>query len=232
MNARRATTDSNKSTNNRQPLANINATRVVASSFGVLAGLTGLIAGFYEMRQGNVASDGYWISYIGPGYSMWQDFTYEAFTVLPNLYVAGVLTIITSILLLAWSVGFIHRRRGASVTLLLSITLVLVGGAKVYDIGALASLIATRIDQPLTWWRSHTSAKLRLALSGLWPWSTAAYALISLSLLVLTILGVNDPGPLRLITVLAGALFIPIPLMIVGGLAHDIQRQDNLNENT
>ena len=60
----------------------------------------------------------------------------------------------------------------------------------------------------------------------LWPWSTTAYALISLTLLALTILGVDDPGPLRLMTLLAGALFIPIALMIVGGFAHDIQRRD------
>ena len=64
----------------------------------------------------------------------------------------------------------------------------------------------------------------------LWPWSTTAYALISISLLILTILGVDDPGPLRLMTVLAGALFIPI-LMIVGGFAHDIQRRDALIES-
>ena len=66
----------------------------------------------------------------------------------------------------------------------------------------------------------------------LWPWSTTAYALISLALLALTILGVNDPGPLRLITVLAGVLFVPILLMIVGGFAHDIQRRDALIEST
>jgi len=54
-------------------LEKINATRVVASSFGVLAGLTGLIAGFFEVRQGNVVPDGRWISYIGPEYRMWQD---------------------------------------------------------------------------------------------------------------------------------------------------------------
>ena len=214
-----------KSVYNRQLLSNINAIKIVASLFGVLAGLTGLIAGFFEVLQGNAVPDGYWISYIGPGYSMWRDFTYEAFTVMPTLYLAGLLTIITS-LLLAWSVAFIHRRRGATVTLILTVALFLVGGARVYDIGALASLIATRINQPLDWWRTHTSPGLRRALAGLWPWSTAAYALISISLLILTILGVDDPAPLRLMTPLAGALFIPIALMIVGGFAHDIQRRD------
>ena len=213
-------------------LADVNATRIVASSFGALAGLTGLIAGLFEMRQGNIAPDGLWISYIGPEYAMWQDFTYEAFTVMPTLLLAGALTTLTSLLLLAWTTAYIHRRRGAAVTLILTIALFLVGGARVYDIGTLAALIATRIDKLLDWWRSHTSPGLRRTLAKLWPWSTAAYALISAALLVLTVIGVNDPAPHRVITVLASALFIPIALMIVGAFAHDIQRQDALNGST
>jgi hypothetical protein len=49
---------------------NINATRIVASSFGVLCGLTGMIAGYFEMLQGNVKPSGLMISTIGPAYSM------------------------------------------------------------------------------------------------------------------------------------------------------------------
>ena len=220
-----------KPADGRRKLEGVNATRVVASSFGALAGLTGLIAGLFEMRQGNVAPDGNWISYIGPDYAMWRDFTYEAFTVMPTLLLAGALTTLISLLLLAWTAAFINRRRGATVTLILTVALFLVGGARVYDIGALAALIATRIDKPLGWWRSHTSPGLRRTLAGLWPWSTAAYALISVALLVLTVMGVNDPAPLRLITVLASALFIPIALMIVGGFAHDIRRHDDRLKN-
>jgi hypothetical protein len=135
----------------RRLLEDINATRVVASSFGVLAGLAGLIAGFFEVLQGNVVPDGYWISYIGPEYSMWQDSTYDAFTIIPNLTVTGILTIITGILVLVWSVGFIHRKRGPTVMFLLSVILFLVGGAKVLDIRTLYSIIASRINRHLTW---------------------------------------------------------------------------------
>ena len=213
-------------------MENINATRIVASSFGALAGLTGLIAGFFEVRQGNVVPDGYWISYIGPGYSMCQDSTYDALTIISNLHITGILTLITSILLLVWSVGFIYKKKGPLIMFLLSVILFLVGGAKVLDIGTLASLIATRIDEPLTWWRSHMSLNRRRALIRVWPWSLAIYVLISLSLLGLTILGVNNAGFLSLITVLAGVMFLPIPVMIVGGFAYDIQRQDNLIEYT
>ena len=221
-----------ESTNNRQLWGNMNATRIVASSFGVLAGLTGLIAGLFEVRQGNVVPNGYWISYIGPEYGMWQDSTYKAFTIMPNLYTTGILTLVTSILVLVWSIGFIHRKRGPLIMLLLSVILFLVGGAVVLDMGTLASIIATRIDKPLTWWRSHTSMNLRRVLTRVWPWSFVVYVLISLSLLGLSILGVNDAGYLSMILPLAGVMFIPIPVMIVGGFACDIQRQDNLIENT
>jgi succinate-acetate transporter protein len=36
---------------------NINATRIVVAAFAVLCGFTGIIAGFYEIQQGNVAPD-------------------------------------------------------------------------------------------------------------------------------------------------------------------------------
>ena len=215
-----------KPATNTRTMMDVNATRVVASSFAALAGLTGLIAGYYEMRQGDVAPEGYWISYIGPGYANWRDFTYDAFTVMPTLRLAGLATIAISLALLAWAAARIHRRRGANVTLVLTAALFLAGGARIYDIGSLAALVATRIDQPLDWWRAHTSPGTRRTLARLWPWSTAAYALISAALLALTVLGVDDPAPLRLMGPLAGALFIPIALMTVGGFAHDIQRGD------
>ena len=97
-----------KSTNNRPQTAHINATKVVASSFAALAGLTGLIAGYFEMRQGDVAPEGLWISYIGPGYANWRDFTYDAFTVMPTLFLAGALFIPITLMIVD---GFAHDIR-------------------------------------------------------------------------------------------------------------------------
>ncbi|MFQ6126944.1 MAG: hypothetical protein ACE5R6_20390 [Candidatus Heimdallarchaeota archaeon] len=45
---------------------NINATRIVASAFGVLCGLTGILAGTFGSLQGNVAPSGFIISTIDP----------------------------------------------------------------------------------------------------------------------------------------------------------------------
>ena len=58
-----------KPKNSKIILENINATRIVTSAFGVLCGLTGIISGYFEVLQGNVAPSSFKISIIGPTYS-------------------------------------------------------------------------------------------------------------------------------------------------------------------
>ena len=102
----RTTTD--RAIKDTQPSANLNATRVVASSFAALARLTCLIAGYFEMHQRGVAPEGLWISYIGPSYANWRDFTNDAFTVMPPLFLASVTTITISLMIVG---GFAHDIR-------------------------------------------------------------------------------------------------------------------------
>lgn len=47
--------------NSNKPLQNTSAARLVASVFGILAGIGGLIRGIEEVLQGNVASTGLFI---------------------------------------------------------------------------------------------------------------------------------------------------------------------------
>ena len=89
-----------KSKHERQ---NINATRIVVAAFAMLCGFTGIIAGIFEILQGNVAPDGLIISTIGPEYSMWKTYsinelmeTYSAITIIPNFFMTGILAIIVS----------------------------------------------------------------------------------------------------------------------------------------
>ena len=51
------------------------------------------------------------------------------------------------------------------------------------------------------------------------------YAVISSGMLVLTVLGVNDARYLKPMEPLAAAMFVPVLLMILGGLSHGIRRQ-------
>ena len=208
------------------------------SAFGVLCGLTGIIAGYFETLQGNVAPSGFIISSIGPTYSMWDTYgigdlwdTYSAITIIPNFFLTGIVAILVSFLVIIWSVGFVHKKYGAMIFLLLSIIQFLVGGSFVLDLALVAAIVATRINKPLTWWRSHLPVNLRSLLAKLWPWSFIAYVLLSLIMLGITIFGVNDASLSDLLGVLAAAMFIPLLLMIFGGFAYDIRRQTHLNND-
>ena len=204
---------------------NVNGTRVVVAAFGILCGLTGIIAGYFEIRQGSITPGGFVISTIGSGYSMADDFTYFAVTIIPNLFLTGVLAIAVSSMVILWSVWFVHRRNGVVVLLGLSVAQMLVGGGWVIDLALMTCIMATRIGKPLNWWRKHLPTRLRLLLVRLFPASLVGYALVSLSMLALTVLGVNDAAYLKPMGMLAAVMFIPMLVMIPGGLAHDVQRQ-------
>lgn len=224
---------------NSKPIwQNINATRMVVSAFGILCGLTGIIAGYFETLQGNVAPNGFIISTIGPTYSMWDTYgigdlwdTYSAITIIPNFFLTGIVAILVSFLVIIWSIGFVHKKYGAMIFLLLSIIQFLVGGSFVLDLALVAAIVATRINKPLTWWRSRLSVNVRNVLAKLWPWAFITYVFLSIIMLGITIFGVNDASLLDLLGVHAAAMFIPLLLMIFGGFAYDIQRQTNLNKD-
>ena len=217
---------------------NINATRTVVAAFSILCGCTGIIAGFYEILQGNVAPDTFIISTIGPENSMWKTYgsselmeTYSALTVIPNFFVTGMFAIIASCLVIFWGVGFVHRKHGVIIFLLLSIFQLLVGGGFVMDLAIITTITATRINKPLTWWKNNLPIKMRGLLAKLWVWFLVAYSLISASMLGITIIGVNDVSFQESLGVLAALMFAPLILMIIGGFAYDIQKRGLENEH-
>lgn len=217
---------------------NINATRIVVAAFAMLCGLTGITAGFFEILQGNVAPDGLIISTIGPEYNMWKTYglselmeTYSALTIVPNFFVTGMLAIIASCVVIIWGVGFIHRKHGVIIFLLLSVIQLLVGGSFVMDLALITTITATRTNNPLTWWKIHLSSRVKDLLAKLWFWSLIAYIILSFTMLGITVFGVNDGSFQELLGVLAALMFAPLILMIIGGFAYDIQRQTNLNKD-
>lgn len=113
---------------------NVSGLKIVVAAFGILCGLTSIIAGFFEIRQGNIAPSGLVISTIGSSYIMANDFTYFAITIIPNLLVTGILSIIISGLVIIWSVRFVRRKNGALILLALSIMQMLVGGGWMIDL--------------------------------------------------------------------------------------------------
>lgn len=147
------------------------ATRVTVSTFGVLAGLAGLEHGVGEVLQDNKAPGGL-VTQSWPDAEAFAILGGEpALTVIPNLLVSGVLTILVSLAFLVWATLFLGRRRGGPVLILISALLLLVGGGFGPPLlGLILGVAATRLQTPLTWWRTRLPNGVRRFLAGAWPW--------------------------------------------------------------
>ena len=208
-----------------------NATRVIVATLGVIFGISGMSHGFFETLQGNTPTGGMLISAIGEAHRMWPHGNEYAFTLIPNFLITGILAMIVGLSIIIWSVGFVHKKNGSFIYLLLFILLFLVGGG----IGqivffTLAWAVSTRINKPLIWWRKVLPESGRRVLAKLWLWSLIAGALLLVMALEIAIFGfvpgVNDPD-LILIIMLSG-LGVGLGVLLltfVGGFAHDIERQ-------
>ena len=157
--------DNKNSTSNR-------ATRIYASTLGILVGLAGVEHGILEILQGNVKPNGIMVDAIGPEQKLWELATETVLTIIPNMLISGILSIILGGLVTIWAYAYVDRKYGAVVLLFLSIALFLVGGgfAPIF-ITILAFIAATRINRPLKFWRSRVPATLGNLIAMLWPWT-------------------------------------------------------------
>jgi hypothetical protein len=128
-----------------------------------------------------------------------------------------------------WSVGFVHKRNGPLVFLLLFVLLFLAGGGIAQIVFFIPTwLVATRINKPLTWSRKVLSGPIGRRLAKYWP-----NALITVSVLFIIALeiavfgyfpGVQDPE--RLLAICWSSLVVAMGmffLAFVSGFAGDIQ---------
>jgi len=142
------------------------AARAIASIYGVIVGLAGIEHGYFEILQGNVAPSGIMIDAIGPANKMWEGASERALTVIPNYFVTGIIAMIVGLIVIIWSAAFIQRKYGSLILILLSIVLLLFGGGIApIDLAIIAGVVATRINKPLTWWRTHLPVNVRHILA-------------------------------------------------------------------
>jgi MFS family permease len=163
----------------------IRATRLVASVFGVLAGIGGITHGIGESLQGNVAPAGLIIDTWTQGPIADRMGGDPAMTLVPNLLATGLLTLLVSLAVLVWAAAYVERRRGGWVLILLSIAMMLVGGGFGPPIvGILAGVAGTASKEPSSWWRAQLSGSVGRFLARLWPWVLAVSVLAGLFLFV------------------------------------------------
>ncbi len=205
----------------------LSGVRLVVASFAVLCGVTGVMAGCFEISQGNIGTDGFVITTIDPDHTLAGELTYFAVTVIPNMVLTGIASIIVSTVAMIWAIWFVQRRHGPLVLLGLFIAQTLVGGGWILDMAIITVILATRIGKPMDWWRRHLAERTRVLLDRLLFPSLVCYAVISFGLIALTIMIVQDPSWLEFLNLLATVMFAPMVLMILGAFAHDTERRSS-----
>jgi hypothetical protein len=214
----------------RPAFEDLNATRIIATTMGVIFGFSGMNHGFFEALQGNTPTNGPFIYAIGEAQRFWPLGTEDAFTLVPNFLVSGLLAMGIGLAIIIWSIWFLPTRHGASVFLGLFVLLFLVGGG----IGQVAFFIptwafATRIHRPPASWSRVLTPGLQPFLSRLWPWTLALSVLTILIGLEIAIFGyvpgIGDAESIQnagLLFVLASALLNIVSF--VAGFGHDLRR--------
>ena len=102
--------------------------RKTVSTFGAIVGIAGLEHGVGEILQGNIPTNGLVIE-SWPNIEAYEILAGEpAMTIIPNLLLSGILTVMISIIFILWAVKYVDRRKGGLVLILLSLLLLLIGG--------------------------------------------------------------------------------------------------------
>jgi hypothetical protein len=214
-----------------------NAMRITVSTFGALAGLAGLEHGIGEVLQGNTAPERM-IILSWPESEWFAILAGEpAMTLVPSLFMTGILAILVSLIFLAWAAMFAQRKHGGLVLILLSGLMLIVGGGFGPPIlGVIVGIAATGINAPLMWWRMRLSEGLRCFLAKVWPWSYVAGIIAWLLVMPGTILldyffSVSDLD--FIVSILALTVLSAFGLLLVtvfAAFAYDVQRQIGLHK--
>lgn len=212
--------------NSPERWTNFSAARLVASTFGVLAGIGGLTHGIGEVLQGNTTPGNIFIVSWAQGPIATHMAGDPAMTVVPNLLITGVLGIVVSLVTIAWAMGFVQRKHGGFVLILLFIAMLLVGGGFGSPIiGILAGIAGILIHARIPWWRRRFSGSTGRVLARLWPWLFSIAAINGLFLFVGAIFLVYSFGWGNEDLYLNSFFFavMSVSLTIITGIAYDLQ---------
>jgi len=210
------------------------ATRITVATLGTIFGISGMSHGFFEILQGNVPTGGLFISAIGEAQKMWPHGNEPAFTLIPNFLMTGIAAMIVGLAIIIWSLGFVHKKNGPVVFILLFILLLMVGGGVAQILFfPWIWLVSTRINKPLVWWRKILPVKIQKPLGKLWPWSLIISSALLVFVLEIGVTGfvptVNDPDVvLSIMLSCLGMEVVVLPLTFVSGFAHDIAMSPNI----
>jgi hypothetical protein len=185
--------------------------------------------GLFESLQGNIPTESLIIQAIGKDMQWWEHGSEEAFTLLPNFLLTGILAMAVSMVIIIWSLFFLDRPKGMRIFLLLFLLLVLVGGG----IGFIPFFVLTwaygrRMNGSLEWWKKRLPERWLPRLASLWFPAliiTGLAWLISIEIAIFGwVPGLQDPD--RILAVCWSMLLLAlvfINLTYIFGFARDIK---------
>lgn len=146
------------------------AMRTVVGVFGVLAALAGMEHGVGEILQGPVAPD----ALVFRSWPTCQAFEIldgePAFTVLPDLLVSGIATVVVAAMVAAWAVAGMRRKHGSLVLAALSLLLFVVGGGFGPPLlGIILGVGSSRLAAP-----PLRPTRASRVMARAWPWALGA----------------------------------------------------------
>jgi hypothetical protein len=196
----------------------------VASTFGVIVGLAGLEHAIGEILQGRAVPPGLMFESWPDAESLRVMSGEPAMSLVPDLRLSGMLTVVLSVTTIVWSIAFLSKRHGGIVLMGLSTLLLLVGGGLAPPLmGLMVGGAATRIDRPLKRWSPRYPGSKRPLLARHWPALLVASVLGYLALLPgipLASLFIEIENP-AIVGVLALFSFATLILAVVGALMAD-----------
>jgi hypothetical protein len=210
------------------------ATRTIVATLGTIFGISGMNHGFFEILQGNIPTNGLFISAIGEVQKMWPHGNELAFTLIPNFLMTGIAAMLVGLAIILWSLGFVHKKNGPTMLFFLFVLLLLVGGGVAQILFfPWIWLVSTCINKPLTWWRKTLPVKIQYPLGKLWLLCLG----ISLSLLIFVLeIGITGfvpavKDPEAVLSVMLFCLVVEagvLPLTFISGFAHDVAMRANI----
>ncbi len=129
------------------------ATRTVASWLGMVAGLAGLEHGYFEIQQGSVQPSSIMFASMGAPCAPEKSWNAcePAMSLMPNLLIAGIVTIILGLAIMIRSAAFIQREHGGLILICVSVVFLVFGGGFFPPlIGIIGGAAATQINRPLS----------------------------------------------------------------------------------
>lgn len=210
-------------------LKRTSAAKWIASVFGTLGGLGGVIHGIGEVFQGNTRPGSmFFASWARGPIALYLDGD-PALSIIPNFLYTGIAAITVSVAAIAWSCLFLERRHGGQVLVLIAVLMLLLGGGVgPPTLALLAGVAALGISSPYSWWRAHLPGHARKMLAVSWPWVFAVCVVNGVLLVPGHVIAVYYFAPVEAALFLNSFYLAVIMLIasIVSGIACDISRQE------